>query len=105
MEESLPKVRKTLYTVIIKRLLDIVLSGLAIIVLSPLFLIVIVLELIYHGWPVLFQQERPGLHGKIFKLYKFRSMTYETDENGQLLPGENIPSMNYLNFFLFLEGT
>ena len=51
-------------------------------------MIVVILELIYHGRPVLYAQERPGLHGKIFKIYKFRSMTNEVDENGEVLPSE-----------------
>ena len=88
MADDMPKVRRTLYTVVIKRLLDIVLSGFAIIILSPLLLIVSVLETIYHGHSILYSQERPGLHGKIFKVYKFRSMTNETDEKGELLPSE-----------------
>lgn len=86
MESQLPHVKKTLYTVVIKRILDIGLSGFALIVLSPVLLIIIVLELVFHGRPIFFSQERPGLHGKIFKMYKFRSMTNETDENGELLP-------------------
>ena len=86
--EEIPKVKKTMYTVVIKRVLDIIFSGMAIIVLSPIFLILTILELIFHGRPVLFFQERPGLHGKLFKIYKFRSMTNERDENGELLPGE-----------------
>lgn len=81
-------VKKTVYTVVIKRILDIFLSGIAIIVLSPLFLFLAVLELIFQGRPVLFSQERPGLHGKPFRVYKFRSMTNKTDENGNLLPEE-----------------
>ena len=88
MEDEMPKVKRSFYTVVVKRLLDIVLSGGAIIVLSPLRLIVVILELIYHGRPVLYAQERPGLHGKIFKIYKFRSMTNEVDENGEVLPSE-----------------
>ena len=88
MAEQMPVVRKTIYTTVIKRMLDILLSGLAIAGLSPLFLILSVLELICHGSPILFAQERPGLHGKIFRLYKFRSMTDARDENGELLPGE-----------------
>ena len=88
MSEEMPKVRKTIYTVIFKRALDIILSGLAIIALSPVLLVITVLELIYHGRPVLFFQERPGLHGKLFKIYKFRSMTNDRDENGELLPSE-----------------
>lgn len=88
MADERPKVKRSFYTVVVKRLLDIVLSGLAIIILSPLLLIVAILELIYHGRPVLYVQERTGLHGEIFKIYKFRSMTNEVDENGEVLPGE-----------------
>ena len=88
MSDEMPKVRRTFYTVVVKRSLDIILSGVAIIILSPLFLILSILELIYHGRPILFAQERPGLHGEIFKLYKFRSMTNERDDKGNLLPSE-----------------
>ena len=86
--DQMPKVRRSVYTIFIKRILDILLSGLAILVLSPLLLVIAILELVFHGRPVLFAQERPGLHGKIFKVYKFRSMTNETNEDGELLPGE-----------------
>ena len=86
MENRMPKVRKTFYAVVVKRFLDICLSGLAIIVLSPLLLFLCFLELLFHGRPILYSQERPGLHGKIFRLYKFRSMTNETDSTGKLLP-------------------
>ena len=88
MARDMPKVKKSFYTIVVKRILDIVLSGTSIIVLSPLLLIIVILELIYHGRPVLYAQERPGLHGKIYRIYKFRSMTNETDENGELLPSE-----------------
>ena len=80
------KPRKTIYTMYIKRLLDIILSSIAIVVLSPVFIIVAVLEIIYHGRPILYSQERPGRDGKIFRIYKFRSMTNEVDEHGELLP-------------------
>ena len=86
MENEKPKIRKTLYTVCIKRILDILASGLAILVLSPLFLVISVLELVYHGRPILYSQVRIGKDEKEFKLYKFRSMTNEVDENGKLLP-------------------
>ena len=86
--EQMPKVRRSVYTIFTKRVFDILLSGLAILVLSPLLLVIAILELVFHGRPVLFAQERPGLHGKIFKVYKFRSMTNETDEDGNLLPEE-----------------
>lgn len=88
MTNEIPKVKRTFYTIVAKRLLDIVLSGIALVILSPLFLIISILELIYHGSPIFYAQERPGLHGEIFKVYKFRSMTNETDENGNLLPSE-----------------
>lgn len=88
MVEEIPKVRRTVYTVVIKRILDIVLSGMAIIILSPLLVLLCLLELIFHGHPIFFAQERLGLHCKVFKMYKFRSMTNEKDENGELLPEE-----------------
>ena len=87
MSEKMPKVRKTLYTICIKRFFDVFLSGIAIVILSPLFVIIGTLELVFHGYPILFAQERPGYRGKLFKLYKFRSMTNKKDKNGNLLPG------------------
>jgi len=89
MADEMPKAKKSVYTVVVKRVIDVFLSGLAILILSPVFLLLSVLELIYHGHPILYSQERPGLHGKLFKVYKFRSMTNEKDENGELLPSEN----------------
>ena len=84
----MPRAKKTVYTVVIKRLFDIILSLIAMIILSPLLISVSIIEIIVHGHPILFAQERPGKDGKIFKIYKFRSMTNETDETGQLLPEE-----------------
>lgn len=69
-----------------KRLIDIVLSFFAIIILSPVLLIVSILVHTKLGSPVLFTQDRPGKNEKIFKLYKFRTMTDEKDEEGKLLP-------------------
>ena len=88
MEESLPKARRTIYTVFVKRLFDIMFSGIAIIILSPVLVILAILEIFFHGTPILFSQQRSGLHGRIFKIYKFRSMTNDKDENGELLPSE-----------------
>lgn len=88
MVDELPKVRRTIYSMYIKRLLDIIISGIAIIVLSPLFIVLTFLELIIHGSPVLYAQDRLGFQGKIFRLYKFRSMTNEMDSDGKLLPSE-----------------
>lgn len=75
-----------MYRKFFKRLLDIVLSGLALIILSPFLLIVAVLVRIKLGSPVIYKQERPGKDEKIFKLFKFRSMSNATDANGKLLP-------------------
>lgn len=75
-----------MYKLFIKRLLDIVLSGIAIIALSPLYIIIAIIVRIQMGSPVLFSQDRIGKDEKIFKLYKFRSMTNEKDANGELLP-------------------
>ena len=74
----------------IKRFIDIILSALAIVCLSPLMLITAILVKIKLGSPVIFSQERPGKNEKIFRLYKFRSMTDERDEHGKLLPDEAI---------------
>jgi lipopolysaccharide/colanic/teichoic acid biosynthesis glycosyltransferase len=75
-----------IYKRFIKRPMDFILSLIAIIVLSPVFLIVALLVKIKLGSPVIFKQQRPGLNEKIFTMYKFRTMTDERDENGELLP-------------------
>ena len=72
----------------IKRILDVLLSGCALVVLTPVLLIVAVLVRTKLGSPVIFCQERPGKDEKIFKMYKFRSMTDARGENGELLPDE-----------------
>ena len=77
-----------MYARYIKRWLDFILSLLAIIILSPILLIVALLVRIKLGSPVIFKQERPGLHEKIFTLYKFRTMTDEKDKDGNLLPDD-----------------
>ena len=64
------------------------LSGCALVALSPVLLMVAILVRTKLGSPVIFCQERPGKDEKIFKMYKFRSMTDERDENGNLLPDE-----------------
>lgn len=75
-----------MYQRFFKRFFDILLSACALVVLSPVLLIVAVLVRIKLGSPVIFCQERPGKDEKIFKMYKFRSMTDARDENGELLP-------------------
>lgn len=77
-----------MYKRCIKRCLDFLLSLCGIIVLSPVLLVVAVLVRVKLGSPVLFRQERPGRHEKIFTLYKFRTMTDERDEEGNLLPDD-----------------
>lgn len=77
-----------MYGKFVKRLIDIIVSGLGLIILSPVLLVLFILVRVKLGSPVLFTQERPGKDEKIFKLYKFRSMTDERDENGELLPDE-----------------
>ncbi len=80
------KKRKSIYECFFKRFFDIICSLLALIILSPVFLIVWICSKISIGGKAIFSQYRPGKNGKIFKFYKFRSMTNKTDENGNLLP-------------------
>lgn len=77
-----------MYRHFFKRFFDFVLSLIAIIILCPVYIIVAILVRVKLGSPVIFTQERPGKNEKIFKMYKFRSMTSETDEEGNLLPDE-----------------
>ena len=71
-----------------KRIFDLCLTIPLFIVLSPVMGITAILVAVKLGRPVLFTQERPGYHEKIFRMYKFRSMTDERDETGELLPDE-----------------
>lgn len=79
--------KKTAYKVI-KRAFDLAVSLIGLVVLSPLLLVLAILVRINLGSPVLFRQERPGLHEKIFALYKFRSMKDAQDKDGNPLPDE-----------------
>lgn len=78
----------TFYEKYVKRKLDIFCALLAIVTFSWLYIIIAILVKIKLGSPVLFTQPRPGKGEKIFKMYKFRTMTDERDENGELLPDE-----------------
>ena len=82
------KQKKGIYEKIVKRILDFVLAMFALIVLGTVILVVWCLVKSKLGSPAIFVQERPGKDGKVFKLYKFRTMTDERDENGELLPDE-----------------
>ena len=73
---------------ILKRTLDLLVSLIALIILAPVMLVIAVLIRVKLGSPVLFKQVRPGLHGKPFTMYKFRTMTGERDAQGNLLPDE-----------------
>lgn len=80
------KQNKGIYRRFFKRPMDFILSLMATIFLSPVLIIVAILVRFKLGSPVLFKQKRPGLNEKIFTMYKFRTMTDEKDENGELLP-------------------
>ena len=80
--------KNRIYQKYIKLILYFVLSFTAFVVLSPVLLVTAALVRVKLGKPVIFRQERPGKDEKIFKLYKFRTMTDERDENGQLLPDD-----------------
>jgi len=77
-----------MYRKYIKRLLDIIMAAAGIIVLSPVMLVTAFLVHVKLGSPVIFKQKRPGKNEKIFEMYKFRSMTDERDQDGNLLPDE-----------------
>ena len=89
------------YERFIKRPLDCFLAIFAIIILSPILVIVALLVRIKLGSPVLFKQNRPGKDGRIFQLYKFRSMTNQRDENGNLLSDD----LRLTKFGRFLRST
>lgn len=72
----------------LKRLFDFLVSAFAIIIFSIPMLITAIVVRKKMGSPVMFTQKRPGLHGQPFHIYKFRTMTNETDEQGNLLPNE-----------------
>ncbi|EIF6165029.1 sugar transferase [Clostridium perfringens] len=82
------KREQTVYERYIKRVLDLIWAILAIVVFWWLYIIIAILVKIKLGSPVIFKQQRPGLNEKVFSLYKFRTMTDERDENGNLKPDE-----------------
>ncbi len=90
-----------MYEKYIKRLFDIVLSLGGLVVLSPVYLILCITVRVKLGSPVLFRQDRPGKDEKIFKLCKFRTMTDQRDENGNLLPDD----VRLTEFGKFLRST
>lgn len=90
-----------IYQKYIKRILDITLSGAAIIVLSPVMGVTAILVRKKLGSPIIFKQKRPGKDEKIFTMYKFRTMSDERDEKGELLPDH----IRLTKFGKMLRGT
>lgn len=90
-----------MYSKYIKRVFDFILSLMALIVLSPILLVTYILVRIKLGNPAIFKQKRPGKDERIFTLYKFRTMTDEKDEEGNLLPDEK----RLTKFGKFLRST
>lgn len=93
--------KKSLYEKFIKRPQDLILSLAALVALSPVLFIVAILIKMKLGSPVIFKQDRPGLNEKAFEMYKFRTMTDERAENGELLPD----SVRLTKFGKFLRVT
>ena len=71
-----------------KRVLDLVLATLGLVLLSPVMLVTAIAVYLFLKWPIIYTQLRPGLNGKPFLIYKFRSMTNSHDANGLLLPSK-----------------
>lgn len=95
------KLREGVYKKYIKRIMDLILAAVAIILLLPLLFFIAFLVRIKLGSPVIFKQQRPGLNGRIFTLYKFRTMTEAMGKDGNLLPDE----MRLTKFGGFLRTT
>lgn len=86
---------------LIKRLFDLCAAGIAVLLLFPLLVVLALIVRFKLGSPILFSQTRPGLHGRPFTMYKFRTMTNDRDSHGQLLPdAERLAA-----FGLFLRST
>ena len=90
-----------MYAKYVKRIVDFICSLIAFIILFPILCIIGIMVRIKLGKKIIFKQERPGKNEKIFKLYKFRTMTDERDEKGNLLPDE----IRLTKFGLFLRST
>lgn len=84
-----------------KRLFDFLVAFIALVVLFPLFVIIAILVRVKLGAPIIFTQERPGLHSKVFKIMKFRTMLDGVDDKGILLPDEE----RITRFGAFLRST
>lgn len=92
---------RRVYRNVFKRIVDFCLACIGLVLLSPVFLIISILVRLKLGKPIIFKQQRPGLNEKIFTLYKFRTMTDEKDEFGNLLSDE----IRLTKFGAFLRST
>ncbi len=90
-----------MYKFYLKRVIEFVLSLSGLIVLMPIYLVIIFLVRTNLGSPIFFKQERPGLHNKVFYIYKFRTMTNKQDQHGNLLPDDS----RLTKFGKFLRST
>lgn len=72
-----------------KRIIDLIIAVPLLLLLSPIMFVIALMILYHMGAPILFKQQRPGLHGKLFNLYKFRTMNDYTDARGNLLPDKD----------------
>lgn len=90
-----------MYKFFIKRIFEFTIALLALLILLPIFLTISILVLLKMDTPIFFIQSRPGLNGKTFKMYKFRTMTNKCDKNGNLLEDKDRLS----NFGSFLRST
>jgi len=88
-------------TSLVKRIMDIVITIFILIILSPILILIIILVGIFHGFPILFKQKRPGYRGEIFTIYKFRTMQDLVDSSGKPLPDEK----RLTKFGRFLRAT
>ena len=93
--------RKRIYEKYIKHLLDFTFSLVAVVLLSPVLLVISISVRVKLGSPIFFKQARPGLNAKIFNMYKFRTMTDEKDQDGNLLSDEK----RLTKFGKFLRST
>lgn len=105
----------TIYATYIKRCIDVIVSLIAILITVPINFVIFLITLFDLGSPILFAQDRTGMNGKTFKLYKFRNMRNTLDENGELLPAsQRVTPMGkllrktsldeLLNFYSILKG-
>jgi lipopolysaccharide/colanic/teichoic acid biosynthesis glycosyltransferase len=73
---------------LVKRIFDLFAVAIGLLIVFPVLIVLALLTILFHGWPILFKQRRPGYRGIPFTLYKFRTMTDDRDALGNLLPDE-----------------